>query len=583
LVEGGMGAGRCDGSHCVECVTDTDCAERDGESCTTPVCQEQQCSEEPTASCNLSWAQSCTPATANFVPSDVVSEVSTNVQGAWLGSAIATSGDRLVVGAPSDGVANTADGAAFVYRFNAGTWTEEQKLVAPDPLPESGWYWPGSEFGSAVAVDGTTIAVGAWGRDDRAAGVTDAGAAYVFDYVSGAWQVSAELFSPEPVNRGQFGKAVALSGDWLAVSAFDSDADAVPVWLPGALYLYHRQNGQWTFSQKLQPAPVSYWGGFGSAIALSGDTLLADGDVLVGDSLRPTVHAFHYDGNTWAETQTFRPSDSQADSPPVDNVGGDLGDGFGYTIALDGNSALLAAWGHNGERPDQGAAYFYRYSNGLWQQVQELHSPDLMWDAGFGSYVALKGSLAVVTATMGAYGLPFNPQSAPGKAYVYQYESTHDTWLLSRSVAASDAGGASDDFGGTAAIAQGTIRERRERKWLRFQRRGRQLHAEHALRQWCRGLHDGYRLPARADVWVWGREQLRIHGHGRRVLGRVELCDLASGSCELRHGQAMRQLLHSELHGARPTRRVRRHLHSMQSECGQRPRRLVGLRGAARR
>ncbi|HYU33495.1 MAG TPA: hypothetical protein VEW48_15180, partial [Thermoanaerobaculia bacterium] len=74
-------------------------------------------------------------------------------RGAWFGFALAIDGDRLLVGAPKPG------GTGAVYLVNLGTGG-----VVPVSVPGSR---PGDEVGSAVAMDGTTLAIGARGTDER--------------------------------------------------------------------------------------------------------------------------------------------------------------------------------------------------------------------------------------------------------------------------------------------------------------------------------------------------------------------------------------------------------------------------------
>ena len=67
------------------------------------------------------------------------------------GAAVAIDGDIVVVGAPQYHVNSAATGAAFVYRRTGSVWSAGTQLSGGEG---SGW-----GYGSAVAVDGTTIAI----------------------------------------------------------------------------------------------------------------------------------------------------------------------------------------------------------------------------------------------------------------------------------------------------------------------------------------------------------------------------------------------------------------------------------------
>jgi uncharacterized repeat protein (TIGR01451 family) len=88
------------------------------------------------------------------------------------GLSVAVWGEVLVAGSRADiQIAGSDEGAAYVFTRSGTTWTEQEKLLAPDPLP-------GDDFGGAVAVDGSTILVGT-ARDDTPGGL-ESGSAHVF-------------------------------------------------------------------------------------------------------------------------------------------------------------------------------------------------------------------------------------------------------------------------------------------------------------------------------------------------------------------------------------------------------------------
>lgn len=79
------------------------------------------------------------------------------------GSAVALTPDHVVIGAPFSEEAGPSDaGVAYLFARNPdGTWpASATRLVSPDP-PTYGGGLPGARFGTTVAIDGDTIAVGA--------------------------------------------------------------------------------------------------------------------------------------------------------------------------------------------------------------------------------------------------------------------------------------------------------------------------------------------------------------------------------------------------------------------------------------
>ena len=88
------------------------------------------------------------------------------------GQSVALAGDTAVVGADFATIGkNTLQGAAYVFARSAEQWTEQVKLVASDGEAND-------DLGISVATDGQRAMAGAWLADVN--GIADLGAAYVF-------------------------------------------------------------------------------------------------------------------------------------------------------------------------------------------------------------------------------------------------------------------------------------------------------------------------------------------------------------------------------------------------------------------
>ena len=159
------------------------------------------------------------------------------------GSAVAISGDMVVVGAPHEGSAETGingpdtgdsltdAGAAYVFiRDDAGDWSQDAYLKPSNTASNM-------RFGSSVAINGDTVLVGAPGEgsgtrviideDGTAANdglAVDSGAVYVFKRdATGTWVQDAYLKSSNSDEDDLFGTAVALS-DSIAVAGSIAEA-----------------------------------------------------------------------------------------------------------------------------------------------------------------------------------------------------------------------------------------------------------------------------------------------------------------------------------------------------------------------
>jgi hypothetical protein len=136
--------------------------------------------------------------------------------------------------------------------------------------------------------------------------------------------------------------------------------------------------------------------------------------------------------------------DARAAGPPYAQQGaptGASGAFFGYSVALDGATAVVGAMGDNG---GLGAAYVYTRSGSAWTLQQELTAADGASNDQFGYAVAVSGD----TALIGADG------KGSGQGYVYAFVRSGTAWSLQQEFTSSD--GASNDCFGCALGLSGT-------------------------------------------------------------------------------------------------------------------------------
>ncbi len=129
---------------------------------------------------------------------------------------VAISGTRVVVGDYGDNTGASAAGSAYVYDLSSGTPTVPvATLNNPSPAMTD-------NFGYSVAISGTRVVVGAW-QDD--AGKGDAGSAYVYDLSTGTPTVPvATLNNPGPDYGDSFGTSVAIDGTTVAIGTPKDDS-----------------------------------------------------------------------------------------------------------------------------------------------------------------------------------------------------------------------------------------------------------------------------------------------------------------------------------------------------------------------
>ena len=89
-------------------------------------------------------------------------------------------------------------------------------------------------------------------------------------------------------------------------------------------------------------------------------------------------------------------------------------DNFGKSVAVDGDTMVIGAWGDDDNGNNSGSAYVYVRQSGAWSRVAKLTASDGTADDNFGEAVAVDADTIVV----GAYGDDDNGNNS-GSAYVF--------------------------------------------------------------------------------------------------------------------------------------------------------------------
>lgn len=205
--------------------------------------------------------------------------------GGWedmFGYSVAIDGDTLAVGALLEGEPLENSGAVYVFRRTGTSWIQEDK-VKPRGLA------PGAWFGGSVSLDGDTLAVGASSDGDDPSSPFPPGRAYVFVRRGFRWVQQVKITPPRPLAVHQLGETVALSGDTLAVGAFED-----------RLYTYDRDGDTWPLEATIV-RPVDPEGGrfFGLRVAVSGNLLVVLGTVQPPEGLWLGAYLYVRQAGEW--------------------------------------------------------------------------------------------------------------------------------------------------------------------------------------------------------------------------------------------------------------------------------------------
>ena len=167
--------------------------------------------------------------------------------------------------------------------------------------------------------------------------------------------------------------------------------------------------------------------------------------LMVYDLDKQTIYL--YDGVKW-NPMMFTTSEGKLPLFARDATDGIVGDNFGMSVSLQGNYAIIGAPNNdvNGNA-DQGSAYIFFRSGGLWSQQAILTANDGAPGYKFGISVDLdpNGEMAII----GSSGATVNGNTFQGCAFIFVRNGT--IWTQQAKLTASD-GAASDEFGGAVCL-----------------------------------------------------------------------------------------------------------------------------------
>jgi hypothetical protein len=332
--------------------------------------------------------------------------------GDGFGLNVAIDADTIAAAATNDDVgAATDEGTVYVYLRTNGVWALQDQLNALDLVNNL-------RFGLSLSLDANTLSIVATGA-----------LAYVFvrDVNSGTWLQEARLLVPA--------NAVTISGD-TTIFGFSSE-NVSGNNTQGSIYAFNRSNGAWGFPTNLTTGDGDQADQFGTSVALSGNTAVigVPGDHVLQATARGAAYVFVENGGVWTREARLIANDGAQD------------DGFGNSVALDGDTAVVgASLDDVGAVADQGSAYVFNRVNGVWTQAQRLNAAGGAATDLFGTSVAISGDTVVIGAPQDDVGAAANQ----GSAYVFL--RTAGVWAQQTQLVAADGAGA-DTFGRSVAVS----------------------------------------------------------------------------------------------------------------------------------
>ncbi|WP_035983201.1 FG-GAP repeat protein [Leptospira meyeri] len=385
----------------------------------------------------------------------------------------------------------------FLVQTPIKLWESQAYLKAPNAEASD-------QFGTAVAISGDTIVVGAIGESSNQTTIANgegassdnslglSGAVYVYQRTGSTWSQQAYIKAPNAEASDQFGVAVAIDGDTIVIGANLEDSNQTTITNgssasgdnsasnAGAVYVYKRSGSTWAQEAYLKPSNAEASDQFGFPVAISGDTIvvgtyledsnqttITNGPTASGDNSATSagaIYVFQRSGSTWSQQAYIKPSNAETQ------------DSFGKGLAISGDTIVAGAnledsnqttitnggtASSNNGATSAGAAYVYQRTGSTWVEQAYLKAPNAEAGDQFGEDVAISKDTIVVAAfaeasnqitiTNGPTASSDNSAANAGAAYVFKRIGS--SWIHEAYLKAPNA--KTDEYFGTSLAIEG--------------------------------------------------------------------------------------------------------------------------------
>jgi meiotically up-regulated gene 157 (Mug157) protein len=304
---------------------------------------------------------------------------------------VAMSGTKVVVGAPYSDEAGNSSGSVYVYNLDG---TGEVKITASDAAGDD-------VFGYSVAINEDKVIVGAYGNDDAA---SRSGSVYVYNTDGTGEQ---KITASDGVYNSRFGWSVAVSDNHIVVGANGDDDRGI---YSGSVYVY---NTDGTGQMKITASDGAEFDSFGFSVAVTDNHIVVGAPNNDDPSNSGSVYVYNLDGTGQVK---------------ITASDGELGDAFGYSVAVSDNHIVVGAPEDDDAGSQSGSVYVYNLDG---TGEQKITASDGAQNDQFGYSVAIQGDKIIV----GAQG-DDDAGNRSGAVYVYNTDGTGE-----QKIVASDATG----------------------------------------------------------------------------------------------------------------------------------------------
>jgi hypothetical protein len=338
-------------------------------------------------------------------------------------------GNVMAVGAPYDDVGiYTQTGTVTIFKTDTGDWSDITRVIKIDnPISSSNEY-----FGWSVSVSGKYVLVGAVQNDTEG---SNYGRAYVYDTAGTLLHILKNPFTDWDPTSDQFGYAVAAYGQYGVVTSYL--ADPLGSNYEGAVAIFNLSTGQLI---KIITNPNFYGGSvadqFGYRVAMSANYMAVTANLadepdpsIVSDGL---VYVYRSISGSWQDCEllyTLRNPKYGNDNSTSQN--------FGIGLAINDRYVVAGAYGANYPVSNSGVGYVFDLRNGQLVQTVPNPNPQVNDYFAWAPFIDKNNNIAFTTRGLSTSGnvYIFNPDSSTtsvDNSVGYQDRGILPRWMTSR-------------------------------------------------------------------------------------------------------------------------------------------------------
>ena len=244
----------------------------------------------------------------------------------------------------------------------------------------------------------------------------------------------ATLVASSAAENNRFGRSVGIDGTTIVVGAPFSNAATV---FAGAAYVYTLNGSTWSEQAALLASDAGLVDVFGWSVDIDGDTIVIGSYGNNGGGADSgAAYVFTRTGTTWTQQAKLLANDAGP------------GDGFGYSVTIDGDTIAVGAPFDSDAGTDTGSAYVFTRTGTTWSQQAKIVGTDTAIGDEYGASIAITGDSVIV-------GSPSDDDAGSASGSSYVFNRTGTTWSQQAKLLAPD-GAVDDSFGYSVAIDAST-------------------------------------------------------------------------------------------------------------------------------